>query len=246
MICKDRGVSDLRAGTGLRLARGLVTAAVAAGIGALCHVWAGGLLPSVPWLIAVFAGVAAATIASLGIPAGLLRLMALVGGGQFVTHAMLTALAGHRGDHQPHPSSADVVVRSVQVLDTPGAGRRGSLYDLSMPQAASATAPAPPHWLSHIIEDFTGPHLAMAVGHLVAALVVAWWLAQGEKALWRFILLVAAIAVGSLGAPIARSGLPPIETRFPAVRAVPRRRPRLHLAPLTGGLARRGPPLVVI
>lgn len=71
-------MSDLR--VGLRLARGLVTAAVAAGIGVACHVGAGGLLPSVPWLIAVFAGVAAVTIALLGIPAGLLRLMALVGG----------------------------------------------------------------------------------------------------------------------------------------------------------------------
>jgi len=239
-------VSDLRAGIGLRLARGLVTAAVAVGIGALCHVWAGGLLPSAPWMVAVFTGVAVITIASMGIPAGALRLMVLVGGGQFVTHAMLTALAGHRGDHQPHHASADVVVRPVQVSDAPGAGRQGSLYDLSMPQATSATAPAPPHWLSHLVEDFTGPHLAMAVGHLAGALVVAWWLAQGEKALWRFILLVAAIAIGSLGALIARSSLPPIETRFPAVRAVPRRQLRLHLAPLTGGLARRGPPLVVI
>jgi hypothetical protein len=239
-------VSDLRAGIGLRFARGLVTAAVAAGIGALCHVWAGGLLPSVPWLIAVFAGVATVTIAALGIQAGVLRLMALVGAGQFVTHAMLTALAGHRGDHQPHHSSVDVVVGSVHVPDTPGAGRRGSLYDLSMPQATSASAPAPPHWLSHIIEDFTGPHLAMALGHLLAALVVAWWLAQGEKALWRLILLVAAIAIGSLSALIARSSLPPVETRFPAAPATPRRQPRPQLAPLTGGLARRGPPLVVI
>jgi hypothetical protein len=140
-------VSDLRAGIGLRFARGVVTAAVAAGIGALCHVGAGGLLPSVPWLIAVFAGVAAVTIASLGIPAGLLRVMALVGGGQFVTHAMLTALAGHRGDHQSHRSSADVVVRPIRVPDAPGAGRQGSLHDLSMPQATSASAPAPPHWL---------------------------------------------------------------------------------------------------
>ncbi|MEU4452695.1 hypothetical protein AB0F44_15285 [Nocardioides sp. NPDC023903] len=239
-------MSDLRVGIGLRFARGLVTAAVAAGIGALCHVGAGGLLPSAPWLIAVFAGVAAVTIVSLGIPAGLLRLMALVGGGQFVTHAMLTALAGHRGDHQPHHSSADVVIRPIQVADAPGAGRQGSLHDLSMPQATSAPAPAPPHWLSHIVEDFTGPHLAMAAGHLVAALVVAWWLAQGEKALWRFILLVAAIAIGSLSALIARSSLPPIETRFPSAPAAPRRQPRLRLAPLTGGLARRGPPLVVI
>lgn len=67
-ICKDRGVSDLRAGIGLRCARGLVTAAVAVGIGALCHVWAGGLLSSAPWMVAVFTGVAVVTIASMGDP----------------------------------------------------------------------------------------------------------------------------------------------------------------------------------
>lgn len=86
----------------------------------------------------------------------------------------------------------------------------------------------------------------MALGHLLGALLVAWWLAQGEKALWRLVLLVAAVAVGGLGALIARSNLSPIETRFPAAPAALPTRPRLHLAPLTGGVARRGPPVVVI
>ncbi|OIJ28044.1 hypothetical protein [Nocardioides luteus] len=125
-------MGDLHAGIGLRLARGVVTAVVAVGIGVLCHVWAGGLLPSVPWLVAVFAGVAVVTIAAMGIPVGALRAMVLVGGGQFVTHAMLTALAGHSGDHEHHHSPADVVVGSVQATDASGVGRQGSLYDLSM------------------------------------------------------------------------------------------------------------------
>src|SRR3712207_8594820 len=37
----------------------------------------------------------------------------------------------------------------------------------------------------HLIEDMTGPHAAMAVGHVAAAALVGLWLAAGERALWR-------------------------------------------------------------
>lgn len=71
-------VSELRAGPGLRMARGLVAAIVATGLGLLAHAGAGGLLPSVPWLAVIFVAVTAVAIGSLGVPAGLLRVVALV------------------------------------------------------------------------------------------------------------------------------------------------------------------------
>lgn len=85
-------MSELRAGPGLRIIRGLIAAGIAAGLGMVAHVGAGGLLPSLPWLVVMVTGLAFVAIGALGTPAGLLRLIALVAGGQFFTHVMLTVV----------------------------------------------------------------------------------------------------------------------------------------------------------
>ncbi|MFA6297766.1 MAG: hypothetical protein WC642_01280 [Nocardioides sp.] len=239
-------MSDLRAGPVLRLARGLLTATVAGGLGLGAHVAAGGLLPPATWLILIYAALAAVVIASLGVPAGLFRLVLLVGGGQFATHLMLTAVAGHAGDHRPVRASAR---HREELVSTPGTGRRGSLHDLTMGQVEPPSGGefVVPHWLTHILDDLTGPHAAMAVAHLAAAAVVAWWLAQGESALWTILVLLGASFLRRLTrrGPVhgfTASGGREFTTRIAAAQ----QRLRRLLAPLTGGLGRRGPPLIVI
>lgn len=247
------GVSEVRAGAGLRVFRGLVAALVAGGLGLTAHVGAGGLLPATPWLGVIFVTLAVVAIASLGVPAGMLRVVALIAGGQFLTHVVLTASAGHAGDQHLTSASGAKSVASTgswrePLMTTLDSGRRGSLYDLTMtqPGTSSGRGVAAPHWLAHIGDDLTGPHALMAVAHLAAAVLVAWWLTLGERALWRFILVVGAAVLRSFGcfAPVLRSAV----VGALEIEAVPRWRERFKqlLTPLTGGSARRGPPLALI
>lgn len=240
-------MSELRAGPGLRVARGLVAAIVATGLGLLAHSGAGGLLPSAPWLAFIFVAVAAVAVASLGVPAGLLRVVALVAGGQFVTHLMLTALAGHAGDHQTSRAATSTTPSPKSSMAAAGSSRRGSLYDLTMPQAGDGPGDgvATPHWLTHVVDDLTGPHALMAFAHLVAAVVVACWLTLGERTLWRLIMLLGTTVGRTLGC-LTPVGMPAV---FAArVGLAPEWRDGIQRPrdPLTGGAARRGPPLVVI
>lgn len=239
-------MSDLRAGPGLRVARGLLTATVAGGLGLGAHVAAGGLLPPVTWLIFIYVAITAVAVCSMGVPTGLFRLAALVGGGQFATHLMLTALAGHAGDHRP--VSAPAWVREEPVKNV-GAGRRGSLYDLTMgpvePPAGGELVM--PHWITHILSDLTGPHAAMAVAHLAAAAILAWWLAQGERALWALIALLGTTACRALTRLVSMYGVTTlVEGQLTARTTDAQQRLKRRLAPLTGGLGRRGPPRLVI
>lgn len=239
-------MSDLRAGPGLRLARGLVAATVAGGLGLVAHTAAGGLLPSVPWLILIYVAIAAVCIASMGGPAGLFRLVALVGGGQFATHLMLTALAGHAGDHRPVRAPSTHREESVANL---GSDRRGSLFDLTVGRVEPASGGefVMPHWVTHLFDDLTGPHAAMALAHLAAAVVVAWWLAQGESALWTTLVLLGASVVRALTRLVSAYRVTALLARPSTTRTTAaQQRPRRLLAPLAGGLGRRGPPLIVI
>ena len=240
-------MSGMRAGPALRVSRGLVVAVVSTGLGLMAHVGAGGLLPTDLWLAVTFIGVAAVTIGSLGVPAGLLRLVTLVAGGQFFTHLMLTALAGHSGDH-PSTTAAVRGTSSELPVAAVGSDRAGSFYDLTMTYAGQAPGAelGAPHWLTHIIDDLTGPHALMALLHLGAAAILAWWLAQGESALWRLILLLGATAIRTFYPlkPVAAPAMPDVDGLSP--RTQWGSRPFRPLVLLAGGLDRRGPPVVVI
>lgn len=242
---ETRGVRKLRVGPGLRVARGAVAAAVAVGLGLAAHVAAGGLLPSAAWVLLIFGGVATVTVASMGGPAGLLRLVALVGGGQFATHAMLTALAGHGGDHGPVRARVAQVQESIAGVSS---GRRGSLHDLTMGrlEPTGSGEVAVPHWMTHVLDDMSGPHAAMAVAHFAAASIVAWWLAQGEHALWTVLVLLGSTAAHALSRLVAMYAVHPPSVRSAPVRAGGAQRPCRLLASLTGGPGRRGPPPIAI
>lgn len=238
-------MSDAPFGPGLRCARGAVVAAVAVGLGSVGHVAAGGLLPPASWCIVIFVSVATVAVVSMGHPAGRTRLVALVGGGQFATHLMLTALAGHDEDHRLVPSS----VMPAQVSTADGSsGRRGSLRDLTVGRLEPAGGGefVVPHWATHILDDLSGPHAAMAVAHLTAAAVVAWWLAQGERALWILLALLGASVAKVLLLLAAVHDIQPMLARPLTNRSIGSWQPRRLLAPLTGGLGRRGPPLIAI
>ena len=233
-------MNEVRARAALRLVRGFLVGLIASGIGILAHTSADGLLPSWPWLVVVAVVLSVASSAWLARPAGWLRLTVLVGGGQLAMHLVLSILAGHEGARP----AADAVVPPAP--DLTAVDRRGSLFELTTtpdPVAAGGAAPGGHHWMSHMVGHLTGAETFMTLAHLGAAAVVAWWLAQGERALWTLLVLVAARLVRRVRTLLTAGALRPLIRRpMPAVAlAAPRR-----LLPLVDLPARRGPPAYVI
>jgi len=233
-------VSELRAGPVLRWVRAGLTAVVACSLGLLAHVLAGGQLPAFGWIAVGVATVWAACAALLGRPAGRLRLVALVGGGQAAFHLMLTAVAGHGPGHATSHTAA---VPSYAAVVADAQDRRGSYYDLTMAAApADAAGWGQPHWLTHIAEDLTGPHAFMALAHLAAAAGVACWLALGEQAVWVLVCLLGAsvlVAFARAVRPHLQPGALPGHAR-PTVRRA--KAPLPVALPHRSRVQRRGPP----
>lgn len=238
-------MTEIRAGLPLRLLRAVLVALVAAMFGAYAHISANGLMPGGPALLAGFLALVAVGVWALARPASRWRMVALVAGGQLLTHLYLTALAGHAGDH-PATAAPRTPVWGLLPVPPLGAERWGSLYDLTTAARPSqGGSPTIPHWLTHVIDDLSGPHALMAIAHLLAAAGVGCWLALGEQALWLLVALVGVVAL-RLAASLVR-GLDLL--RRPPV-AAPSARPAARLllpeplpGPLLGALARRGPPL---
>ncbi len=204
------------AGPLLRWTRALVLAAVGLTTGAAFHVGADGLLPG-PWTLLVLYGVSTGAAAPLlGTPASTRRVVMLLVVWQTLLHGALTVLSGHRGT----PSTTHQV-----------AGHHA--HDVV------ATG------VHHVVEDSTGPHAAMAVGHVLAAVLVGLWLAAGERALWRLLNL----AVGPVLSVICalRSVVPDAAWSCASPQAtapqVMSGADSLCLWFLVRALPRRGPPL---
>ncbi len=94
-----------------------------------------------------------------------------------------------------------------------------------------------------------GANPVMAAVHLAAALVVALWLAVGERALWSLLTLARSTARGVLGQLVLALRLHPVVLR--AVPRVPRLsparvEPRPQLPLWSRGPARRGPPMALL
>lgn len=181
---------DRTAGPALRWGRAALLSGVAMGSGILGHLSAGGLMPGRTALVVLFAVCLATSGSLLGRPASTLRIVALVVSGQTLIHGALTAMSGHRGD----PPLSRSRVHHAPVAVPSGDGRRvGSLYEqvyATQPGAARTplTVPAP---VQHLLADLTGPHAAMALAHLLAAVLVGLWLSRGERALWALIAITA-------------------------------------------------------
>ena len=232
-------MSELRAGPGLRWARAGLTAVVACSLGLFAHVLAGGQLPAVGWTAAGVATVWVACAALLGRPASRLRLIALVGGGQAAFHLLLTALAGHGA------GAGDLAPRDGPAVRRPRRGRPGPARLVLRPDDGARRSTAPgleqPHWLTHVVEDLTGPHAFMALAHLAAAAGVACWLALGEQAVWVLVCLLGANVLGALARvwPALQPAPLPGHAR-PSVRRAPAPLPVAR--PHRSRLQRRGPP----
>lgn len=182
---------DVTAGAALRWSRAALLAVVAMGSGVVGHVSAGGLMPGQVALSVLFALCLLTAAALLGRPASTLRVVLLVVAGQTLIHGTLTAMSGHKGD--PPLSRSPLPQPPVSGVPT-GDGRRvGSLYDQVYANQSGAartelTVPAP---VQHLLADLTGPHAAMALAHLLAAVLVGLWLARGEQALWQLLAFAA-------------------------------------------------------
>jgi hypothetical protein len=92
-------------------------------------------------------------------------------------------------------------------------------------------------------DGMTGGHggTSMTLAHLTAAVVSAWWLRRGERAVWRLARRVAALA----GRPLwARTALLDSAPVVPPARAFSRTSPpaRPRSAALRNSVVRRGPP----
>jgi hypothetical protein len=148
------------AGPLLRWVRASVVAAVGLTTGVTFHVGADGLLPG-PWTLVALLGLSTVGAAPfLGAPASTRRVVALLVVWQTLIHGALTVLSGHRGDLSDAHAE-------------PGAQAHGVVTSR----------------VHHLIEDLTGQHAAMALGHLVAAVLLGLWLAAGERAVWRILSL---------------------------------------------------------
>ena len=239
---------DLLAGVALRWLRAGVLASVALGFAGVAHVSAGGGLPG-PVAMTVLTVLVTALLASvLGRPASTRRVVVLVAGGQALLHGVFTAAGGHGGaaHHETAAAVVRVAVPRGGIADALGAGQ------LTSPVS---TAPSPlVIWVHHLVEDLsTATNLAMAVAHLAAAALIGWWLAAGERLVWRLLADCAgsgAAAVSGLsGRRIAsllalRRGVRAWAVPSVAVVWFDRPAPRLRL--IDHCVARRGPPAVAI
>ena len=105
-------------------------------------------------------------------------------GGQAGVHVALTLAAGHVGDavggHVATRHGSPLVASSVD-------GRRvGSLLEQT-----AAPAPAAPGVDGSLLAHLQGQGVGMLLAHTAAAVALGLWLALGERALWRVLLLAA-------------------------------------------------------
>jgi hypothetical protein len=227
------------AGAGLRWVRASVLAAVVLLASILAHASAGGHLPSPLGLVVLMALTTAVLAAVLGRPAGRLRVILLLAGGQAAQHLFMTAVAGH---DEVAPAAVGAAEHT-----TVSAPAHGALEHVGHAAEAPNLLTT---WLTHLAQDLTGPNLAMACAHLTAAAALGLWLAAGERALWALIgLLASTPGVLRLAATVT-SAVRVLRRRLVALRTAVRR-PASWSAPahLTTGVilasvvVRRGPPL---
>ncbi len=209
-------------------------------LGLAGHVMANGLLPGTAFLALLFAGTVVVSVPFLARPASRLRMLILMVGGQTFIHLCLTLTAGHVGDPKPAVGAAlprDTGMGSLPVVD---GHRVGSFQDAFVGTSAQpATTPTLP--IHHLVADLSA-HAPMMVAHLVAAALVALWLAHGERCLFT-VLSITAELVLALVRPVL-----PVAVRPPArpSHAAELVSARLRQLLLTRPASRRGPPLLAI
>lgn len=190
--------------------RALLLGSVGMATGVLSHALGDGYLPGAVSLVLLWVGcVLAASTFLLG-RASALRLTLVVLGAQTVVHTALSAMAGHRGEETLAEAPA-TVPEGVGAMD---AGRPERFHDQYDALVATMPAGQGNDWLAHQIDHFTAQGPAMIVAHLGGAAALGLFLAVGESAVWRLLLLAAArthVRIGSwrlvLAAACVRHGV---------------------------------------
>ncbi|WP_235737546.1 hypothetical protein [Nocardioides alcanivorans] len=235
-----------RLGAPVVLLRALLLAAVILSCAAFSHVIADGLLPSTSSLGWLLLGTAVVVRWFLHHPASRMRLLALVVGGQAVLHAFLSVMAGH---------GVSQTAAGPTVATPTGAGSLLDQYAARQDAIAAAsghTAIDPSAVLLHQWEHLVGTSPLMVLTHTLAAVVVALWLASGERALATLLALSAdrvdaasprqAVALLVFAATITTA-----LRRFPAAlrRTAALRVARPHPAFVHRVVSHRGPPALL-
>lgn len=220
---------------GVLWARAIGVGSIAFFLGVAGHVTADGLLPG-PLLLSVLLGLSVLlSVPMLSRPAGPLRMVALLVGGQATIHLVLSATSGHTGD-APSVTTTHATggLGSLPMVDGRRVGSLQDAYDAAGGQAD--LAPTLP--VGHLISDLSA-HAPMMAVHLLAAALVGLWLAHGERCLWTVLALTgrrihaAVLLLVPVALPVARS-------TYGVRRALTG--PRSHW--LVRPHSRRGPPLL--
>lgn len=220
-------------------ARASIVGGLAFTFGVVGHITANGLLPGRALLIALLTMTVLLSVPMLARPAGRMRIVVLLVGGQAATHLFLTMTAGHVGDPVSAAGSRPTLPTGPQLPIVDG-HRVGSLFD-----AYRGTVDPPPHTtpvlpIGHLVNDLSA-HAPMMVVHLVAAALVGLWLAHGERCLWTLIALTGRRIV------LAIVHVVPFDPPAPRLARVVDRAPVIHRRPWhVSPHSRRGPPLLAI
>jgi len=218
---------------GLRWGRALMVAALTWGATSAAHVSAGGDLPS--WPVAAGLVVLTAWPLSLALRqrAGALRMIALMAAGQAIMHTALVMLSWYTVGRATLPSTASHPVPTGM----PG-------MDMSSADADALAGLSGNHAMSLL------PSFPMVLAHVVAAMVLGAVLADGERALFVLLGLVAHLCSPSRRAGRGVLGVLALLAADTSRKPDPVQRPRMdvpqrHLRErvLVTTLGRRGPPL---
>jgi hypothetical protein len=197
-----------------RLARAVVFATVCTGLAAAGHTMASHAPVPPPAVVAGLGVLILVGLALAGVERSLPTILGSLVGGQFLLHVLFAAC-----QHRTYASGG-------------GSGQ----YDLHAGHLGHDSVVSVGHE-GLVPAGFGG--VSMTLVHLVAAVVSAWWLRRGERAVWGLARKVAATLARPAFALLTEPA-PPVTRSSSAPRAT--RTPRLRGAVLRHVLVRRGPP----
>ena len=156
--------------------------------GVVSHAVAGGTLPGPVALLTLLGAcvLIAAPVLRRRASAPVLALGVLVF--QTGVHAVLSAVAGHRGGHVSEVAQQQSVQQPPVPFPVQGGGTLLEQY-----RASAETVRGPEQdWLAHQLDHFVAQGPAMMLAHFAAAVALGLFLFVGEDALWRLLALAAA------------------------------------------------------
>jgi hypothetical protein len=184
-----------RATPALLWSRATLLAAVVVVVSSLGHVWADGLLPGPVAMAGLLIAAVLVSARFLTRQASTPRLVGLLVAGQAAIHGALSLLAGHGVGHGVgHADAQEAAVSGARfVFDGRQVERTGSYFDQveamqSAAPGAAAAAPGQAGW-AHLADHLATQSVPMLLAHLAAVVLLAVWLAHGERALWTVLTL---------------------------------------------------------